>query len=693
MSFKLELKSAENVAAGVWRIRIGTPEETTPVSIRESPVATAGLQTLQDVSIPISSTDINAVVTPRGIIIEIPLDNSEEIFGFGLQLKSVNQKGHKKTLRVNSDPLQDSGDSHAPVPFYVSTAGYGVLIDTARYATFYVGASVKKDADIKTAIDTNIADNTDDLYKSRQHDKMQTVVEIPFAKGVDIYIFGGPNIREAVQRYNLFSGGGAMPPRWGLGVWYRAWAKCTNKEIDTLAADMRNLNMPCDVLGLEPGWQSKAYSCSFVWDNERFPNSDDTINSLSSQGFKTNLWEHCFTHPESPIREKIAPFSGDHLVWSGVIPDFLKPDARKIFANYHYKTFVSKGISGFKLDECDNSDFAGSWSFPELALFPSGVDGEQMHSLLGILYQRTILDAFKPSGKRTLSMVRSSHALAAPLPFVLYSDLYNHKDFLRGLMSASFSGLLWCPEVRQCASTEDLVRRIQSVVLSPLAQVNAWMIPSPPWFQVDMQKNLAGEEMTDRVVAENLVRAAFDLRMALVPYLYTAFAKYRDEGIPPFRSLAMDYPNETATHSIDDQWMIGDSLMTAPLIAGQTKRKIYLPIGKWYDFWTGDYFEGGKEINYPCSLERIPIFVIAGKLIPLAKPVQFIDSNTIFVIEISIYGDETSTATLYDDDGENIVPDNISRLSLIWSPETGGVITSDNDNLISKYKITGWKIV
>jgi alpha-D-xyloside xylohydrolase len=693
MSLKLELKSAENVAAGVWRIRIGIPEETTPVSIRESPANTAGLQTLQDVSIPISPTDINAVVTPRGIIIEIPLDNSEEIFGFGLQLKSVNQKGHKKTLRVNSDPLQDSGDSHAPVPFYVSTAGYGVLIDTARYATFYVGASVKKDADIKTAIDTNIADNTDDLYKSRQHDKMQTVVEIPFAKGVDIYIFSGPNIREAVQRYNLFSGGGAMPPRWGLGVWYRAWAKCTNKEIDKLAADMRNLNMPCDVLGLEPGWQSKAYSCSFVWDNERFPNSDDTINSLSSQGFKTNLWEHCFTHPESPIREQIAPFSGDHLVWSGVIPDFLEPDARKIFADYHYKTFVEKGISGFKLDECDNSDFAGSWSFPELTLFPSGVDGEQMHSLLGILYQRTMLDAFKLSGKRTLSMVRSSHALAAPLPFVLYSDLYDHKDFLRGLMSASFSGLLWCPEVRQCASTEDLVRRIQSVVLSPLAQVNAWMIPSPPWFQVDMQKNLAGEEMSDRVEAENLVRDAFNLRMALVPYLYTAFAKYRDEGIPPFRSLAMDYPNETATHSIYDQWMIGDSLMTAPLVAGQADRKIYLPKGKWYDFWTGESFEGEKEITYSCSLERIPIFVIAGKLIPLAKPVQFIDHNTTFEIEISIYGNETATAMLYDDDGENLVPDNISRLSLSWSSETEGVITSDNDNLICKYNITGWRKV
>ncbi|MEI6521041.1 MAG: glycoside hydrolase family 31 protein, partial [bacterium] len=543
------------------------------------------------------------------------------------------------------------------------------------------------------SIDANIADNTDDLYKSRQHDKMQTVVEIPFVKGVDIYIFGGPNIREAVQRYNLFSGGGAMPPRWGLGVWYRAWAKCTNKEIDKLTVDMRNANIPCDVLGLEPGWQSKAYSCSFVWDNERFPNPDDTINNLSSQGFKTNLWEHCFTHPESPIREEIAPFSGDHLVWSGVIPDFMMPQARKVFADYHNKTFVAKGISGFKLDECDNSDFAGSWSFPELTVFPSGVDGEQMHSLLGVLYQRTMLDAFKPSGKRTLSMVRSSHALAAPLPFVLYSDLYDHKDFLRGLMSASFSGLLWCPEVRQCASTEDLVRRIQSVVLSPLAQVNAWMIPSPPWFQVDMQKNLADEEMPDHATAENLVRAAFNLRMTLVPYLYTAFAKYRDEGIPPFRSLAMDYPNETATHSIDDQWMIGDSLMTAPLIAGQTDRNIYLPKGKWYDFWTGESFEGGQEINYPCSLERIPIFVVSGKLIPLAKPVQFIDCDTTFEIEVAIYGNEPADTVLYDDDGENLVPENICQFSLNWSPLTEGIITSDNSNVISRYKITGWRKV
>ncbi len=687
------LLSAEYISNGIWRIRIGEPDAVTPVAIREAEIAIAGLDKLPEVILPIKAADINYRITPRGLIVELPLSGDEEIFGFGLQLKSVNQKGKKKTLRVNSDPLQDAGDSHAPVPFYASTAGYGILVDTARYATFYVGSTFKKDADSTSEIDSKIAINTAELYKARKHDNMHTVVEIPFARGVDIYIFGGPDIRNAVQRYNLFSGGGAMPPKWGLGVWYRAWVKCTDKDIRKITTDMREKMIPCDVLGLEPGWQTKAYSSSFVWDKERFPEHDKDVSDLAEQGFKVNLWEHCFTHPDSPIREELTDVSGDHLVWSGLIPDFLMPKARKVFADYHYDAFVAKGISGFKLDECDNSDFAGSWSFPELSTFPSGVDGEQMHSLLGILYQRTMLDAFNKSGKRTMSMVRSSHALASPLPYVLYSDLYDHRDFLRGLMSASFSGLLWCPEVRQCASTEDLVRRIQSVVLSPLAQVNAWMIPSPPWFQTDMMKNLAGEEMPDRENAENMVRDAFNLRMALIPYLYTAFARYRDQGIPPFRSLAMDYPGEIATHTIYDQWMIGDSMMTAPLIAGQKERKIYLPLGKWYDFWTGEAFEGGQEISYPCDINHIPIFVIAGKLIPLAKPVQYVEKNTIFEIEISIYGNETSSTTLYDDDGENIVPENVCNFTINWSPTTDGIITCDNNKIISNYKITGWKKV
>src|SRR5690606_18415999 len=132
-------------------------------------------------------------------------------------------------------------------------------------------------------------------------------------------------------------------------------------------------------------------------------------------------------------------------------------------------------------------------SFPECAAFPSGLDGEQMHSLLGLVYQRAIHDAFEQANVRTYSSVRSSGAFASPLPFVLYSDQYDHRDFVRGVATCGVSGLLWSPEVRHADSHGDFIRRIQAVVLSPQALINAWYCKNPPWLQYDREKNNADD--------------------------------------------------------------------------------------------------------------------------------------------------------------------------------------------------------
>src|SRR5690606_18328092 len=130
-----------------------------------------------------------------------------------------------------------------------------------------------------------------------------------------------------------------------------------------------------------------------------------------------------------PLFEPLKPFAGDFEVWSGLVPDLTLPAARRIFANYHRDALVDKGITGFKLDECDNCDFIrqAAWSFPESAAFPSSLDGEQMHSLLGLVYQRTIQEVFEQTNTRTYSSARSSGGFASPLPFVLYSDQYDHR--------------------------------------------------------------------------------------------------------------------------------------------------------------------------------------------------------------------------------------------------------------------------
>ena len=410
--------------------------------------------------------------------------------------------------------------------------------------------------------------------------------------------------------------------------------------------------MPCDVLGMEPGWHAHAYSCSYTWRPERFPQPEKMLTDLRDREFDVNLWEHAFIHPASPMFEDMKPYAGDIAIWQGLIPDLSIPEAREQFGRFHQEAFVENGISGFKLDECDNSDFmAFPWSFPEHTRFPGGMDGEQMHSMFGSLFQRTISSLFKKMGRRTLSQVRSSHAFAAPQPFVLYSDLYDHRDFLRGVVNSGFSGLLWTPEVRQCASVEDLYRRIQSVLLSPMAQINAWMIPHPPWKQVDAEKNRAGDFMADWQEVQNNIRALYRQRMQLLPYIYSAFIQYQREGIPPFRALILDFPGDVEVQEIDDQWMLGPDCMSVPLIAGEEKRRAYFPETDWDHYKTGRKMPmGGQEVS--CSMDSLPLYVREGALLPLADPVPFITTETVFDITVIGFGSNPKDLTLWFDTGK-----------------------------------------
>ncbi len=629
---------------GIWKFTFGEPELFTPVRLREHQPVVSTLNSFPyDGECPLSPDAIKTKLTSRGYLISLPLDEDEHIYGLGLQLFSVDHRGLKKVARVNSDPKADIGDTHAPVPFYVSSSGYGVFVDTARYVIFYFGST-------RLAEDPNEDRRSGDMKTGSS----RIFIEVPSVNGVEIYIFAGPELLNAIQRYNLFSGGGFVPPRWGLGFWYRCDLSFNQDQVISLADELYERNIPCDVIGLEPGWQTHSYSCSFMW-SASFPTVENFINKLSKKNIHLNLWTHVFTHESSPIYSALRPFSSDHIVWDGLVPDLTLEDARNIMADYFAKEHVAKGIASYKLDECDNSDFNTiPWSFPEFSQFPSGVDGEQMHSFLGLKFQGMIDSIYQKRDLRTYGEVRSSHALAAPYPYVLYSDLYDHAQFIRGLVNCGFSGLLWCPEVRHASSAEDLVRRLQSVVFSPQALVNGWYIPNPPWKQFDTDKNKAGEFLDDWIVLEASCRAIIELRMKLVPYLYSAFYEYFAKGIPPFRALVCDFPRISDTYDIADQLLVGDRLMVAPVIAEKPDRKVYLPPGGWYDYWTRQYYEGDITLEIEPPLDIIPLYVKSGSVLPIAIPTLNTADPKSLELQVNIYGDGSLPFTLYEDDGNSL---------------------------------------
>jgi len=573
----------------MYKLTFGTPETHVPsrycpnFSYTETPV-----------SFP--TGQIRVRQSSRGCVLSFPLEADPQIYGFGLQLKQFNHKGRKLKLSVNADPVVPTGDSHAPVPFFVTNKGWGIYVDTARYAEFYCGNQMNtafdggKAAHAVQADDTanTPADNTDDLYALRELSGQVMTIQIPACEGVDIYIIEGKTITDIVAQYNMLSGGGCDVPDWGLGVLYRCYTKYTADRVIAMADEFREKDIPLHIIGLEPGWQTHTYSCSYVW-SDLYPDPAGFLAEMKKRDVHINLWQHAFTHPTSPIHDDIAPYSGDTLVWGGVVPDFTLPEARAVFRDYQKTALVDAGVDGFKLDECDSSDNTGSWSFPLSARFPSGMDGEQYHSLFGTLYAQVMMEALGET--KTLSEVRSMGALAASYPFVLYSDLYDHKDFIRGVTTAPFSGLLWSPEVRDARTKEELIRRLQVVVFSVQCLINAWYCPDVPWRELDCEAE---------------VKELLKLRETLMPRLIEAFRLYKETGIPPVRALVMDWTQDPEVWQMDDEYMFCADLLVAPIAAGTgNTRKVYLPAGEWEDYFTGEAIAAGW---HEVTTDGIPVY-------------------------------------------------------------------------------------
>jgi alpha-D-xyloside xylohydrolase len=682
----------EQVYPGVWKVTLGQPEALTPVGLRHRDPLPGG----DAAPCPLPAEVITGKATARGYVVTLPLEADEQFYGLGLQLLSFNQRGLKKTLRVNSDPRADLGDSHAPVPFFASTRGYAVLVDTARYATFYFGQAVPRAAAATAGpadLAQQITGSAETMYASHAVTAEGHVyIEVPAAAGVEIYIFAGPAMRDAVARYNRFSGGGCLPPRWGLGVWYRPRLDYDEAQTVALADAFHADGIPCDVVGLEPGWQTHTYSCTYVW-SDKFPDPKRLIDEMRARGKHLNLWQHVFVHPDSPLYGPMTPYAGDFTVWGGLVPDLTIPEARRTFAAFQDAAHVALGVSGYKLDECDGSDFiTPQWSFPEIEQFPSGLDGEQYHSLLGHHYQETVYSMFRARNRRTYNEVRNAHALAAPLPFVLYSDLYAHADFIRGVVNMGFSGLLWCPEVRHADSEEDLLRRLQAVIYSPQALVNAWYIKNPPWKQWRTEENNNDAFLPEADALTAAVRGLFKRRMALVPYLYAAFARYAQDGTPPFRALVMDYPDDPETHRIDDAWLIGDRMLVAPVTAGKTTRDLYLPAGTWQDFDTGAVFAGGQTHTLNVPVDKVPVFVKAGSLLPLAQPTLHAGDPNALRLTVRVYGDGSLPCTLFEDDSDTFAYETgaFNTTEIAWDG-TRVTLTRTGSTECPGYTIAGWE--
>lgn len=637
-----------NECAGVWKLSVGKPEKINLLSELNNTPKREALQQMPEGVLPISPSDVKVELRDGKTYISFPLEKGEKIFGLGLHFKTVEQRGRIMRLHMDHYGDKDDGRTHAPVPFFVSSRGYGVLINSARYIDVWVGTAVRKDS--PNAPEEKDRNMDADWPSQPYSDNIEILVP---ATGVEMLLFAGPTMLDVVRRYNLYNGGGTLPPRWGLGFWHRTPTLFSDKDVKNEVAEFEKRGFPLSVIGLEPGWHSKAYPCTYEWDKSRFPDASGFVKEMLDKGIELNLWMNPYVSKHSEVYDKIKPYTGSHTVWLGEVPDYSMPEVQRIMTGHFKKHQLDMGVSGYKMDENDGYDF---WLWPDVATFPSGIPAEQLRNLYGSLMQYATTKMYREQNKRTYGQVRAANAGTNSYPYVLYNDYYDHKGFITALINSSFIGVLWTPEVRSSKTSEEWLRRMQTVCFSPIAQLNAWADGTKPWTFPDVEKEIKEISL---------------LRIRLIPYLYSTFADYAFYGTPPVRAMNLEdgYAVETVTEQgkldatenpyamairreVKDQFMVGENILVAPLFTGQKERKVILPKGKWYDFYTGKLAGEGEVITVKPTDSNIPVYVKDGGIIPLWPAMaKFTDQK--YPLEVRHYGTKPGTYFLYDDDGSS----------------------------------------
>lgn len=651
----------QKIGNGVWKTAVGNvADEVLYSDFAGNPPKVEQLNKLADLPMRKALRNLKYRVNNDGkVLVHIPTEPGEKVFGFGLQFDGTQKTGQIIELKVDHFN-KGGGATHAPVPFYISSKGYGVFFNTSKYIKIYNMIGNRKDSkNNPPEVDRNPPADEPQPGRWLAVPKSDAVEAYVHAKGLEVVGFSGIDLQDVVARYNLYSGGGAMPPMWGLGFWHRVPAKFNEEQTIKEIEEFKKHDIPLDVVGLEPGWQTKSYPCTFEWQKKRFAEPGKFSQKLLSDGLYLNLWINPYISKYAGIYEKMYPLSGSHMVWLGIVPDYMLPEARKIVMDQFKKDHFDIGISGYKIDEVDGYDF---WLWPDHATFPSGTSAETMRQTYGMQMQQMLhKELYRKNNKRTYGLVRASNGAASNYPFVLYSDSYGHNQYITGLSSASLCGILWCPEIRNAGNDREWINRMHTVCFAPMAMLNAWASGKKPWSYQN---------------ATDAIRRTIQLRMKLLPYLYTAFAYYNQKGIPPVRSMLLETGNAgnqviTQKRKLDSEkdpyadgfhqtvkednslFMFGPNIMMAPFYNRDVKRQVQLPKGNWYDFYTGKFVGNNKQITVTAQElnDMPPLFVKEGSFVPMLKDSVNRTKDMIGKeLEVRFYGKENATYTLYEDD-------------------------------------------
>ena len=628
----------------------------------------------------------------------------EGVYGAGEWFNRLNRVGQRLEVYVVDPGGLPNDKTYVAYPFFWSTEGYGMLIDTYCRVVLDFGS------------------------------RYLGVGELVIPSGINMYLILSDEPSEIIKAFWELTGYPEVPPLWSFGVWYSLWRDSgymyseyrTQDDVIKFAEEVRRRGLPGDVIHIDPiytfrpireslrgflkeiglsegdlkeleeyhrvngrwsfrplvdyiksRWPDKyiklaseypwtGQGCTFEW-HDGFPNPALMIKRIHELGFRVSIWVNPYAPVGSrvfnefnnkgflvkvkgkPMIEMPAWKGGELFTYRYLTDDFGAVDFTKKEACDAYveeiRRLLKLGIDAIKTDYGEGAPEEGEYSI--------GVN-PCVHNLYPVLYNRAVYETIKDEKGEAIVWGRSGGLGIHRYPIRWTGDPDSTERgmaaSLRGVLSMATSGIMYSSVdiggYGGKPTTELYVRWAQMGLLLTHSRFHG-VSEREPWRY--------GEE------AYSIVKGFIKLRYSLIPYIYSQVINGLRTGKPLVRPLVMDYPNDAAVRDIEDEYMLGEYMLIAPIFSGNT-RSIYLPEGNWYDYWSMSIIKGPTTINVNSPLSKIPIYVKDGALIAYSAVdsmnltpdvlhnllVEVYGNASVFNIDLGKYGKLTNVPVTYD---------------------------------------------
>lgn len=617
---------------------------------------------------------------------------SEQFYGFGERYNNFGKRGHDVETYIYNQYLNQNERTYLAIPYFINTKGYGILVNSTYYSKFKM-ATARSDM-YGFTVDTGGSANS----------------------MLDYYFYYGDDLKDVIANYATSTSKADLLPKWAFGLWLSANEWDRQSEVATVLDNVSINNIAATALVLEQWSDEQTY---YIWNDATytpktgsgtFVSSDFTygakwpdpaamINNIHAGGLKVLLWQTpTLKYTGSPYTQKDNDETymvaqnyavkksggGEYRIpdgWFGnsLLLDFTNPNAEAWWMSKRNYLFGDLDIDGFKTD-------AGEMVWGRNTTFYNGKKGDEMRSQYPNEYIRAYYDYAKSKKSYAASFSRSGTTGVQKYPAIWAGDQESTFGALQqavmAQLSANISGVPFTSWdlagfTGTTYPTAELYKRSVSMsAFSPVMQIHSEK-SNPPTNEERTPWNAQTRTGDNTIISQ--FNKFVNTRMNLLPYIFSEAKKTSDSGVPMMRAMVLDYPSDTNTYTLNEQYMFGDNLLVAPIVTqGQTTKSVYLPAGEWIDFWFGALHPGGRTISYYAGVDDIPVFVKSGAIIPMNLNSSYVLSGTI-----------GNSLTAYTNLTFRVYPNGTT--SYQWNDDIGGsvkTITSTEEYNLSKETIS-----